>query len=167
MPSTYQNALYLFKNALDLLEPSNMSTDNPYQSPTYDTADYNELMQRESNEKFSVIDLFFSFQGRMTRLMYWLINLGGTFAYVALAVAIIVTYGPENEMGGTIALILYIPFGVSMFAAQIKRWHDRNKSGWWWVVGMIPMIGPLWVFIECGCLPGTEGTNEYGDMPTV
>jgi uncharacterized membrane protein YhaH (DUF805 family) len=148
-----------------------MSTDNPYQSPTYDTADYNDMdylqEQLGPRESFSVIDLFFSFQGRMTRLMYWMINLGGTFAYVALAIAVIATYGPESEMAGMIVWILYIPFGVSMFAAQIKRWHDRNKSGWWWLVGMIPLIGPLWVFIECGCLPGTYGSNDYGEMPTL
>ena len=141
-----------------------MSTDNPYRSPAYDDFGYleGELGPREA---FSVIDLLFSFQGRVSRLAYWLINIVGTIAYLAVAMLTFSLMGLENHLAGPVAMILYLPFGVSMFAAQIKRWHDRNKSGWWCLVNMVPLIGPLWVFIECGCLPGSEGTNEYGDPP--
>jgi uncharacterized membrane protein YhaH (DUF805 family) len=47
-------------------------------------------------------------------------------------------------------------------AVQVKRWHDRNKSGWWVLVGFIPYIGGIWQIIECGCLRGTEGENRFG-----
>lgn len=143
-----------------------MTTNNPYQSPAYHEADA-LLQQQSQSEQVNVVDVLFSFQGRMSRFMYWTINLVGTFAYVVLAVAMLMSYGPESEMAGAIALILYIPFGVSMFAAQVKRWHDRNKSGWWWMVGMIPLIGPWWVLIECGFLEGTNGPNEYGESPNL
>jgi len=54
----------------------------------------------------------------------------------------------------------------SGLAIQTKRWHDRGKSGAMNLIGIIPYIGGIWTFIECGCLRGTEGTNEYGDDPT-
>ena len=48
---------------------------------------------------------------------------------------------------------------------QVKRWHDRGKSGWWVLIALIPLVGPIWAIIETGFLPGTSGPNEYGPDP--
>jgi uncharacterized membrane protein YhaH (DUF805 family) len=53
-----------------------------------------------------------------------------------------------------------------LLALQVKRWHDRSKSGWWVLINLVPAIGPIWSFVEAGCLRGTEGGNEYGGDPT-
>ena len=50
-------------------------------------------------------------------------------------------------------------------AIQTKRWHDRNKSGWWCLIMLIPYIGPIWAGIENGLLLGTDGENEFGKNP--
>lgn len=50
-------------------------------------------------------------------------------------------------------------------AVMVKRWHDRDKSGWWMLIGLVPVIGDLWLLIECGFLDGTPGTNKYGPSP--
>ena len=47
-------------------------------------------------------------------------------------------------------------------ALQVKRWHDRNKTGWWLLVNFIPIMGPAWAIISCCCLRGTDGANKYG-----
>jgi uncharacterized membrane protein YhaH (DUF805 family) len=39
-------------------------------------------------------------------------------------------------------------------ASIVRRLHDRNKSGWWIVSYLVPLVGWLWLFIECGLLPG-------------
>ena len=31
--------------------------------------------------------------------------------------------------------------------STVKRWHDRDKSGWWIMIGVIPIIGSFWVLI--------------------
>jgi uncharacterized membrane protein YhaH (DUF805 family) len=54
---------------------------------------------------------------------------------------------------------------VAGLAVQIKRWHDRNKSGWWVLISLIPLIGPIWAIIETGFLPGTPGPNDHGPDP--
>jgi uncharacterized membrane protein YhaH (DUF805 family) len=36
----------------------------------------------------------------------------------------------------------------------VRRLHDRNKSGWWIVSYLVPLVGWVWLFIECGLLPG-------------
>jgi uncharacterized membrane protein YhaH (DUF805 family) len=50
-------------------------------------------------------------------------------------------------------------------ALQVKRWHDRDKSGWWVLIAFIPIIGAFWVLIECGFLDGTPGPNRFGPSP--
>lgn len=120
-------------------------------------------------------NLLFSFQGRINRARFWLIHVG---MWVVMAVAFGVLVGgaalsgdPEAAMrsAGTVpGLILAVVYVVMVWiglAAGVKRWHDRNKSGWWILIGLVPVIGGLWYLIECGFLPGTPGPNTYGDDP--
>ena len=46
-----------------------------------------------------------------------------------------------------------------------KRWHDRDKSGWWSLILFVQFIGALWFLIELGFLRGTEGPNRFGPDP--
>ena len=52
-----------------------------------------------------------------------------------------------------------------LLAACAKRWHDRDKSGWWALMNLIPIVGTIWVLIECGFLSGTPGRNRFGPDP--
>ena len=61
-------------------------------------------------------------------------------------------------------LILLAPALVN-FAVLAKRWHDRNKSAWWAFIHLVPVIGVLWTFVECGFFKGTTGTNRFGPDP--
>ena len=66
---------------------------------------------------------------------------------------------------------LFKPFNPVLLQARIKagierkRWHDRDKSGWWALLNLIPVIGTLWILIECGFLRGTYGGNRFGPDP--
>ncbi len=73
--------------------------------------------------------------------------------------------GEESETLSTMAPILYLLAFWATIAINVKRWHDRNKSGWWMLIYIIPMIGPLWFFIELGFLPGTDAANRFGPVP--
>jgi hypothetical protein len=48
----------------------------------------------------------------------------------------------------------------------IKRFHDRDKSGWWVLIWLIPIIGAIWLLIELGFLKGTPGPNRFGSPVT-
>jgi uncharacterized membrane protein YhaH (DUF805 family) len=63
-------------------------------------------------------------------------------------------------------ILLYIPMIWCMLAIQCKRWHDLDKSGWWYFISWIPFVGSIWFLIETGCLRGTFGLNRYGEDPT-
>ena len=103
----------------------------------------------------------FSFKGRINRAKWWLMHLLITAANIVVAM---IFGGLSNEM-----FIILIPFGIcsiwAYLAVNVKRWHDRNKSGWWVLIKLIPIVGGIWAFVELGCLKGTYGKNRFGPDP--
>lgn len=110
----------------------------------------------EINLKFIVN--YFSFKGRSNRSEYWIVSL--VIAAIILVPAFIFfqPYSDEaKEYVNLTALISLWPY----LAVQVRRWHDRNKSGWWVFINFIPIVGFFWVIIENGFLAGTEGENRF------
>lgn len=123
----------------------------------------------------SLMQLLFSFDGRLRRSQWWLAHIG-----VCLAVSIVLglvamaagpgsyTWGattrisPLYELCELIVAVLAAWIGLAL---DVKRWHDRNKSGWFVLVGFIPVIGFFWILIELGFLDGTHGSNRFGPSP--
>ena len=66
---------------------------------------------------------------------------------------------------GIVWLLLFVVVFWIALAINVKRYHDRNKSGWWVLILLVPAIGSLWNLIECGFLSGTAGPNNYGPDP--
>ena len=138
--------------------------DNPYQAPRGEiltpTGGANPLTWKQ---------ILFSFQGRIPRRQFWggtgILILGATPIVLVAILASNTDSGLLSVIAGLILIVGYIALLWASFALQIKRWHDRDKSGWWILIGMIPIIG-FWAIIETGCLRGTEGRNSYGDDPT-
>jgi uncharacterized membrane protein YhaH (DUF805 family) len=119
--------------------------------------------------------LLFSFQGRINRAKFWLVHVA---MWVVLAVVFGVIFGgaamstdPAKAMqgvgtgAGIVLAVVYIVFIWIGLATGVKRWHDRNKSGWWVLIALVPVVGGLWYLIECGFLRGTTGPNTYGADP--
>ena len=52
-------------------------------------------------------------------------------------------------------------------AVGAKRCHDRDRSGWFQLIMLIPIVGGLWLLIELGFLRGTIGENRFGPDPVV
>ena len=64
-------------------------------------------------------------------------------------------------LGALFSLIALWP----SLAVYAKRWHDRGKSGWWTLIILIPIVGAIWMLVECGFLKGTDGANDFGADP--
>lgn len=115
--------------------------------------------------------LLFSFEGRAHRAHFWT-GFGVSLATVSVAFAMLVMFTVEsdfdgNEPSGTGLLAFFALWLLALWvyvAVGVKRWHDRDKSGAWMFLQIVP-FGPLWVLVECGCLPGTDGPNQYGGDP--
>lgn len=114
---------------------------------------------------FDALKKYGVFHGRARRKEYWLYAL----LYFILAVAAAVldkvsgTFSYETGMGvfsSLLTLALFLP----SLAVSIRRLHDIDKSGWWMLMALVPILGiiTLWVFF---CLDGTVGSNRFGEDP--
>jgi len=108
--------------------------------------------------------LLFQFDGRINRAKFWL-GVVVILIVEAIALAIIAAIGFDSAIGIILALVLYVAVVWASLAISIKRWHDRGKSGWWVLISLIPLVGPIWALVETGFLPGTDGPNQYGTDP--
>ncbi|MEO6015159.1 MAG: DUF805 domain-containing protein [Devosia sp.] len=129
--------------------------------------------------------LFLSYSGRIGRSAYWI-------GYLVLGVIeLLIFWWLASQSNGTfeqlaaldrgtlrsmapqllqdLLMHVFLPMAIiallfmwPTYALATKRWHDRGKSGWWSLIGFVPIIGALWMFIELGFLGGEDGTNYYG-----
>jgi uncharacterized membrane protein YhaH (DUF805 family) len=119
--------------------------------------------------------LLLSFEGRINRAKFWLCVLLLMAVYLVAYVVIGVAFGGVNydangipQVSGTawaLVVVLWLAGLYMSLAIYAKRWHDRDKSGWWTLIVLVPIIGSIWLLVECGCLPGTEGPNRFGPDP--
>ena len=107
-------------------------------------------------------ELLFSFEGRINRKPYWIFLL---VVFISSIVATAIDMATTGDETGVASIILLIIILWPSLAIQVKRWHDRDKSGWWVLIGLIPIIGAIWAFVENGFLKGTEGSNRFGNDP--
>lgn len=50
-------------------------------------------------------------------------------------------------------------------AVSVKRWHDRDRSGWWLLLNLMPVVGWLWALVGNGLLRGTARPYRCDDGP--
>jgi uncharacterized membrane protein YhaH (DUF805 family) len=120
-------------------------------------------------------NLLFSFQGRVNRAKYWLVHVVMWIVVAAVFAAIFGSAAMSSDpqamlqsvgaIGGIILLVVYVLALWIGLAVAAKRWHDRNKSAWWILIAVVPVVGALWYLIECGFLKGTTGPNKFGPDP--
>lgn len=84
------------------------------------------------------------FKGSMGRKAYWMyILLYGMFSYL-VSIGLMLC---NPTLGWVVYAILCLGFLVPTLSAAIRRLHDIGKSGWMILVGLIPLIGPIWLLI--------------------
>ncbi|MDP9046242.1 MAG: DUF805 domain-containing protein [Pseudomonadota bacterium] len=103
--------------------------------------------------------ILFGFRGRVPRKAFWLYGVLGPLLFSVLAELLLGIAGvSERRVEGFTTLVLLWP----CTAVSVKRWHDRDKSGWWALVYLVPVIGVVWTLIANGLLRGTPGPNRFG-----
>lgn len=101
----------------------------------------------------------FSFDGRIGRGTLW--KLIGAYAVIMGLIGLIAS-SANNAFLTFLAVVMFLVMAVAGIATHVKRWHDRDKSGAWYFLSFVPIVGPIWTLIELGFLPGTDGPNQYG-----
>jgi uncharacterized membrane protein YhaH (DUF805 family) len=129
-------------------------TENIYETPKSEVSNSSDQVASLTQK-----EILFSFKGRIPRKTYWLTTLAMMAVFFVIMLLI---SGLSETMVGIVVVVLYIPLIWISLALQVKRWHDRDKSGWWVLIGLVPIVGGIWVFVENGCLAGTTGVNRFG-----
>lgn len=103
------------------------------------------------------------FDGRSSRSEYWWFAL--FCAIVNFTIGVI-----SGVFGDGLGNILSVIFGLGAFipciALGLRRLHDTDRSGWWLLIGLVPLVGFV-VLVYFFIQKGTEGTNRFGKDPLV
>jgi len=102
------------------------------------------------------------FNGRARRKEFWyfvLCNLAISFALIILSCIPILGW-LFRVVSSLMGLALFIP----NLAIGIRRLHDTDRSGWWILLALIPLVGAI-ILIVWAAMEGTVGDNQYGPDP--
>jgi uncharacterized membrane protein YhaH (DUF805 family) len=108
--------------------------------------------------------LFFP-SGRIGRGKWWLGQLAiGLNALLWLSLT---TFGPPDLRAVFMLITLVmVPLNIWVnFCVCAQRYHDLGKSAWWFLLVLVPLIGPIWQWIELGFAGGDLEDNDYGPGP--
>lgn len=109
---------------------------------------------------------FMQFSGRSRRKEYWSFALLMIAVYVVAGIldGILGMGGMIGGLYGPLTLLAALFFIIPSFSVGIRRLHDTERSGWWLLIGLVPLIGGL-VLLYFFIVEGTRGPNRYGDDP--
>lgn len=105
------------------------------------------------------------FSGRSRRKEYWYFVLFSFIISIVLSIidGILGTRSSSSGLGllsGIYTLAILIP----SIAVSVRRLHDIDRTGWWVLISLIPVIGTIVLFIFA-VLDGTPGSNRFGPNP--
>lgn len=116
----------------------------------------------------------FDFDGRSRRKEYWMFSLINLVVYFVLF-AVLTAGAVVLERGGTASSATLVRIAAGLcglyglatlipgLAVSVRRLHDIGRSGWWLLIGLIPLGGLVLLVFDC--IEGTPGPNEYGPDP--
>ena len=97
---------------------------------------------------------YVDFNGRAKRPEFWWFVLFCVLVSMALSIV-------SSILSGLFSLATLLP----ALAAGARRLHDTNRSGWWQLIGLIPVIGLIVMIVFCA-QEGESADNQYGAVPS-
>ncbi len=115
-----------------------------------------------------VLKQYADFKGRARRKEYWMFVLISTvISYLIMGIDYALNFVYTTDMGSSFYYMnsLYSLFVlIPSFAVLVRRLHDIGKSGWFFFIIFIPIVGFIWLLVLL-CKNGDEGENKYGVDP--
>jgi uncharacterized membrane protein YhaH (DUF805 family) len=105
---------------------------------------------------------YVNFSGRAVRSEFWFWVLFAILASIVAGIIDAVLFGLDGSSAieSLVGLALFLP-GL---AVSVRRLHDTDRTGWWILLGLIPLIGII-ILIVWYCQRGTIGANRFGADP--
>ncbi|MCF5854205.1 DUF805 domain-containing protein [Aeromonas veronii] len=112
------------------------------------------------NWYISVLKQYAVFSGRARRTEYWMFVLCNVIVMLLLGMVDKLISGDKELVSSIYSLAVLLP----SLAVAARRLHDTDRSAWWLLLGLIPIIGTL-VLIYFMVCNGQQGPNRFGDDP--
>jgi uncharacterized membrane protein YhaH (DUF805 family) len=110
----------------------------------------------------SVFGHYFDFKGRAMRSEFWWFVL--FYILISVIIALVLVQTSERAMSASLGLFFLVTF-IPYLAVGARRLHDRNRTGWWQLISLVPLGGFLLLY--WWAMPGDPGPNRYGPPPTA
>ncbi|HEY3590390.1 MAG TPA: DUF805 domain-containing protein [Buttiauxella sp.] len=115
---------------------------------------------------FKVLKNYVGFSGRARRKEFWmfiLVNLVLTGVLTILDKMLGLRIAKDEGLLTTIyGVLIFLPY----WAVQFRRLHDTDRSAWWLLLLLIPIVGWL-IILAFNCQSGTAGANKFGRDPKL
>ncbi|MEU4568963.1 DUF805 domain-containing protein [Micromonospora sp. NPDC023956] len=115
----------------------------------------------------SVLSQYVGFGGRARRAEYWWFALFSILVGIVAAILDMVLgtdFEGASSSGGLVGLIVSLAILLPSLAVAVRRLHDTDRSGWWMLLGLVPIIGAI-VLLVFFVQDGTPGPNRFGPSP--
>lgn len=106
--------------------------------------------------------MLLSAEGRISRRQFWLWGVGAMLGLAFVLHGLLALARVRLAVAEPLVNLLLL---WPALVISIKRWHDRDRSGWWVLVALLPVVGWLWLLLDNGFLRGTSGRNRFGPPP--
>jgi len=108
----------------------------------------------------SALTQYASFAGRARRSEYWWFTLFSLIVYVVATIL-------DSAVRGAVVFLVIAVLALILpgLAVTVRRLHDTGRSGGWYFIGLIPIVGGLVLLVFT--LQESDGPNQYGPTPNV
>jgi uncharacterized membrane protein YhaH (DUF805 family) len=120
-----------------------------------------------------VLKQYLDFSGRARRKEYWMFLLGH-FAFICATLFLIIlsseTFSDSTKIDTPSMLLIFIlsvyllGTSIPFLAVTVRRLHDTGKSGWWYLICILPFIGRFVILIFT-CIDSEIKPNQWGANP--
>lgn len=108
-----------------------------------------------------------NFNGRARRQEYWMFTLFSFLLNLALSIVGVILISISTSLVSVTNIISFVAWAalfLPSLAVAVRRLHDTDRSGWWVLIALVPLIGAI-VLLVFACMDSTPGSNQYGENP--
>jgi uncharacterized membrane protein YhaH (DUF805 family) len=139
-----------------------------HQSPPYSPPSRDNAQSATTNWYAKAWRQYADFSGRARRKEYWLFSVVNLLIITILYVVGLGMIASSAYEFGTVLMgvlgLFFIASIIPSIAVEVRRLHDVGKSGWWYWIALVPIVGGIWLLVLL-LTDSERGDNEYGRNP--
>ena len=118
------------------------------------------------NWYIEVMKKYAVFSGRARRQEYWMFVLSNVIIVLFLSIIDGIAGSDSESSRNTLTTLYGLTVLLPSLAVGVRRLHDTGRSGWWMLVGLIPIIGAIVLLIFI-IQDSQLMDNQYGPNPKI